>query len=66
MQSGPLVASQPALTLGDALVSLTLGVTFYGERLRGGWWLTLQVFGLAPVAYGVARLSRQHLVLAGM
>ncbi|MER6273627.1 hypothetical protein [Streptomyces sp900105755] len=66
MQSGPLVASQPALTLGDTLVSLALGVTLYGERLRGGWWLTLQVFELAPVAYGVARLSRQHLVLAEM
>ncbi|MFF3911077.1 DMT family transporter [Streptomyces sp. NPDC001848] len=65
MQSGPLVASQPALTLGDTLVSLALGVTLYGERLRGGWWLTLQVLGLALVAYGVARLSRQHLVPAG-
>ena len=64
MQSGPLVASQPALTLGDTLVSLALGVTLYGERLRGGWWLTLQVFGLALVAYGVTRLSRQHFIPA--
>ncbi|MEW2512712.1 DMT family transporter [Streptomyces sp. NPDC046870] len=66
MQSGPLVASQPALTLGDTLVSLALGVTLYGERLRGGWWLALQVFGLTLVAYGVTRLSRQRLVPAGM
>jgi hypothetical protein len=66
MQSGPLVASQPALTLGDTLVSLALGVALYGERLRGGWWLTLQVFGLALVAYGVARLSRQRLIPAGI
>ncbi|WP_371131286.1 hypothetical protein [Streptomyces sp. Ag109_O5-10] len=65
MQPGPLVASQPALTLGDTPVSVALGVTLYGERLRGGWWLTLQVFGLALVAYGVARLSPRHLVLAG-
>lgn len=66
MQSGPLVASQPALTLGDTLVSLALGVTLYGERLRGGWWMTLQVFGLTLVAYGVTRLSRQRLIPAGM
>ncbi len=36
VQSGPLVASQPALTLGDALVSLVLGVTLYAERVRTG------------------------------
>lgn len=66
MQSGPLVASQPALTLGDTLVSLALGVTLYGERLRGGWWMTLQVFGLTLVAYGVTRLSRQRVIPAGM
>ncbi|MQY39992.1 hypothetical protein SRB17_80210 [Streptomyces sp. RB17] len=61
LQSGPLVASQPALTLGDALVSLTLGATLYEERLRGGWWLVLQVAGLVLVARGVVRLSRQPL-----
>ncbi|WP_316770353.1 DMT family transporter [Streptomyces sasae] len=61
MQSGPLVASQPALTLGDTLVSLTLGVTLYGERLRDGWWLALQVVGLMLVVRSVIRLSRQRL-----
>jgi hypothetical protein len=60
LQSGPLVASQPALTLGDALVSLTLGVTLYGETLRGGWWLALQLLCLALAAAGVSRLSRNH------
>ncbi|MER5538426.1 DMT family transporter [Streptomyces mirabilis] len=60
LQSGPLVASQPALTLGDALVSLTLGITLYGETLRGGWWLPLQLLCLALAAAGVTRLSRNH------
>jgi hypothetical protein len=64
MQSGPLVASQPALTLGDALVSLALGVGLYGERLRGGWWLGLQVVGLTLVAEGVVRLSHRRLEAA--
>lgn len=60
MQSGPLVASQPALTLGDALVSLTLGVTLYGETLRGGWWLAIQLLCLALAAAGVTRLAGNH------
>ncbi|MGW4910129.1 DMT family transporter [Streptomyces sp. NPDC004270] len=60
LQSGPLIASQPALTLGDALVSLTLGITLYGETLRGGWWLALQLPCLALAAAGVTRLSRNH------
>lgn len=39
MQAGPLIASQPALPLGDATVSLLLGVALYHEGMRGGWWL---------------------------
>jgi len=60
MQSGPLVASQPALVLGEALVSLTLGVTLYHERLRGGWWLALELVGLMVAAGGVILLSRRQ------
>lgn len=48
VQSGPLVASQPALTLGDALVSLALGVTLYAEEVRTGWWLVPEIAGAGP------------------
>ncbi|MFE4578205.1 DMT family transporter [Streptomyces chartreusis] len=58
MQAGPLVASQPALTLGDALVSLALGITLYEEQVRSGWWLLPQLFGVALIAAGVLALSR--------
>lgn len=58
MQAGPLVASQPALTLGDALVSLALGITLYEEDIRSGWWLVPQLFGVALIAAGVLALSR--------
>lgn len=58
MQSGPLIASQPALTLGDALISLSLGVTLYDEGVRAGWWLLPELAGVALVAVGVSRLSR--------
>ncbi|MDT0388826.1 MULTISPECIES: DMT family transporter [Streptomyces] len=58
MQAGPLVASQPALTLGDALVSLALGILLYEETVRSGWWLLPQLFGVALIAAGVFALAR--------
>ncbi|MBW5485407.1 DMT family transporter [Streptomyces bambusae] len=58
MQGGPLVASQPALTLGDAGLSLLLGVLLYEEHVRAGWWLVPQLLGVAVIAAGVLALSR--------
>ncbi|WP_329389060.1 DMT family transporter [Streptomyces sp. NBC_01351] len=58
MQGGPLVASQPALTLGDASISVALGVLLYEEHLRSGWWLLPQLLGVALVCAGVLALAR--------
>ncbi|AWZ04042.1 MULTISPECIES: DMT family transporter [unclassified Streptomyces] len=58
MQGGPLVASQPALTLGDAGVSVALGVLLYEEHLRGHWWLVPQLLGLVLIGAGVIALAR--------
>lgn len=58
MQSGPLVASQPALTLGDASVSLVLGVTVFEEDLRGGWWSLPMLLGALLVVAGAFVLVR--------
>ncbi|WP_328622372.1 DMT family transporter [Streptomyces sp. NBC_00354] len=58
MQGGPLVASQPALTLGDAGISVALGVVLYEEHLRAGWWVLPQVLGVALVCAGVVALAR--------
>ncbi|MEU6879605.1 DMT family transporter [Streptomyces sp. NPDC046712] len=58
MQGGPLVASQPALTLGDATVSLMLGVLLYEEHVRGGWWLVPEVVGVGLIVFGVFALAR--------
>ncbi|WP_030848465.1 DMT family transporter [Streptomyces sp. NRRL F-4474] len=58
MQGGPLVASQPALTLGDASISIALGVVLYEEHLRAGWWLLPQLLGVALVCAGVFALAR--------
>ncbi|WP_327251587.1 DMT family transporter [Streptomyces sp. NBC_01244] len=58
MQGGPLVASQPALTLGDAGVSVALGVLLYEEHLRAHWWLLPQLLGLCLICAGVLALTR--------
>ncbi|MFF9625104.1 DMT family transporter [Streptomyces griseosporeus] len=58
LQAGPLVASQPALTIGDAAVSLLLGVALFGEQVRTGWWLLPEATGALMILWGVLRLVR--------
>ncbi|WP_326647799.1 MULTISPECIES: DMT family transporter [unclassified Streptomyces] len=58
LQAGPLVASQPAITLGDATVSMALGIIIYEEHVRSGWWLLPQLLGVVMIATGVFALSR--------
>lgn len=58
LQAGPLAAAQPALTIGDAVVSLTLGMTLFGEWIRTGWWLVPEAVGALMIVGGVVVLSR--------
>lgn len=58
LQAGPLAASQPALTVGDAAVSLLLGVVLFDETIRTGWWLLPEVTGALLILWGVLRLTR--------
>lgn len=58
LQAGPLVASQPALTIGDAAVSLTLGVILFDESVRTGWWLLPEAIGATLILWSVVRLTR--------
>ncbi|MFE2043861.1 DMT family transporter [Streptomyces sp. NPDC059477] len=64
LQAGPLAASQPALTIGDASVSLLLGVVLFEETIRTGWWLLPEALGVGLIVWGVLRLTRvvPHLV----
>ncbi|MFD5140925.1 DMT family transporter [Streptomyces sp. NPDC058378] len=64
LQAGSLVAVQPMLTLGDALISITYGVTLFGEVLRTGWWLLPQLIGVALIATGCVVLARSPLATA--
>ncbi len=59
LQAGMLVAVQPPLTLGDALISASYGVTIYGENVQtGGWLLVVEIAAVLAVAVGCIQLSR--------
>jgi drug/metabolite transporter (DMT)-like permease len=59
LQAGMLVAVQPPLTLGDALISSSYGVTVYGENIRtGGWLLVVEIAAVIAIAFGCIKLSR--------
>jgi drug/metabolite transporter (DMT)-like permease len=65
LQAGTLVASQPMLTVGDALISISLGVVLFGEQLRTGWWLPLEIACLAVIVVGCVEIAKSPLAAAG-
>ena len=59
LQAGSLVAVQPPLTLGDALISVAYGVTVFGENVNtGGWLLVIEIVAVIAIAIGCIELSR--------
>jgi len=65
LQAGTLVASQPMLTVGDALISISLGVVLFGEQIRTGWWLPLEIACLAVIVVGCIEIAKSPLAAAG-
>jgi hypothetical protein len=61
LQAGSLVASQPMLTVGDALISIGYGVTLYSEVLRDGWWLLPEIVALAAIIAGCVQIAKSPL-----
>ncbi|MFI5769578.1 DMT family transporter [Streptomyces sp. NPDC051658] len=61
LQAGTLVAVQPMLTLGDALISVVYGVTLFGEELRTGWWVLPELVALTLITAGCVELARSPL-----
>ncbi len=61
LQAGSLVASQPMLTVGDALISISYGVTLFGEDLRTGWWLAAEIVALAMIIIGCVQIAKSPL-----
>ncbi len=61
LQAGSLVASQPMLTVGDALISISYGVTLFGEEIRDGWWLLPQIVVLGVIIVGCIQVAKSPL-----
>jgi len=61
LQAGSLVASQPMLAVGDALISISYGVTLYSEELRVGWWLLPEIVALAAIIFGTVQIAKSPL-----
>jgi hypothetical protein len=61
LQAGSLVASQPMLTVGDALISISYGITLYSEQIRDGWWLLPELVALACIIAGCVQITKSPL-----
>ncbi|MER6013121.1 DMT family transporter [Streptomyces bluensis] len=62
LRAGTLAASQPALALGDALISVTLGGLLFGESIALGWRVLPEVVGVGLMAMGIVGLTRSPVV----
>lgn len=58
LHSGTLVAVQPALNVTDPVASIAYGVGLFGETIRLGGWVALEVLGIAMILYGSVRLAQ--------
>lgn len=63
LHAGPITASRTTMVTINPLVSIVLGVTLFGDRLRSGpLWIALEVLSLAVLVAGVVVLARSPLV----
>lgn len=58
LQSGTLVAVQPALNVCDPVASIGYGVGLFGERIRMGPWWVLEALGIGLILLGSVRLAQ--------
>ncbi len=58
LRAGSLVASQPGLTLANPVVGIGWGVAVFGEQVRGGGWIAVEVAGFALIAGCTLLLAR--------
>ncbi len=58
LQSGNLVVVQPTLNVTDPVASIALGVGLFGESIRLGAWVLLELLGVALIFFGSVRLAQ--------
>ncbi|MGI5273305.1 DMT family transporter [Nonomuraea sp. CA-218870] len=61
-KSGPLVVAQPALTTSDPVASILYGTLMFGEDVRAGAWIVLEVAGMGAIFLGSVMLARAPLL----
>ena len=63
LHAGPITASRTTLVTLNPLLSIVIGVTLFGDVLRGGpLWIPLEILALAVLVAGVVVLTRSPLV----
>ncbi len=63
LHAGPITASRTTLVTMNPLISIVLGITLFGDVLRGGALrISLEVLALAVLVVGVVVLTRSPLV----
>lgn len=62
LQAATLVAAQPAITLSDPVLATFIGVLVFGERVRLGGWLAMEVIGMIIIALASIELASSPLV----
>jgi drug/metabolite transporter (DMT)-like permease len=62
LRTGPLVASQPGITLANPLTAAVWGVVVFHEQVRTGWWLAGAGLGAVLLAGGAVLLSGSPLL----
>jgi drug/metabolite transporter (DMT)-like permease len=58
LQSGSLVVAQPALTISDPVASVLYGTLMFGEEVRAGAWIVLELAGIGLIVWGSFLLSK--------
>jgi hypothetical protein len=58
LQSGTLVAAQPAITIADPIAGVGLGVALFHDQVRLGMWVIVQVAALVAILLGSAELAQ--------
>ena len=66
LHAGPITASRTTLVTVNPLLSIVLGVSLFGDVLRGGaLWIVLEFVALAVLVVGVIVLTLSPLVAGG-
>ena len=59
--AGMLTVAQPGVTIADPIVAVGLGVGIFGEQVRLGWLLPLEIVAVLAIGFGAVELSRSPL-----